>query len=278
MSYTNPYLNAEYELLEFSESGDKFTELYTSLEQGLGDYTQLVSQYERTEQQLVAEIDGERRNRLEQELTRLGTDLQQLQGRLTPQLQALLNTAQHDAAQADQAKHLQTKFALLIKRFRTVQLEAKESQREEAARMYRTVKPDASAEEVKEAVQDFDGQQIFQMANAQASRSGQAQAALNEVLQRNRDVQRLERLMQELLTLMNQVEEMVAQQDVQVTQVHQNIKAAHVDVEKGTKNVDQAGVSAKKAWKKKWWIALIVLIIIIIIVLASVCGSGNCKK
>ncbi|ODQ80012.1 hypothetical protein BABINDRAFT_36836 [Babjeviella inositovora NRRL Y-12698] len=271
---SNPYAQTQsYEMDSYDNNahGQDFNDLLNDMDNNLAQYSQLIRTLEQQESALVNEINGERENQLTQETNRLQAQIQSLQATIQPQLQQILNQSQKDAGKAGQAEYYKQKFAQLIKQYRTVQLDYKEKQKGEAARMYRTINPAATDEEVRDVVEDYSGKQIFAQAALQSNRRGEAQTALNEVLQRNRDVAKLEKSLQELLQLFTQVEDMVAEQDVQVQEVYQNVKVAHVDVEKGTKQTEQGAVYAKKAWKKKWWLFGVIALIIIIIVVVVLC-------
>lgn len=140
--------------------------------------------------------------------------------------------------------------------------------------MYILVRPEATDEEVREAIADDNGTQIFSQALMNSNRRGQAESALSEVQSRHRDMQQIARTMNELAQLFHDMELMVAEQAPALEQIDMKAEEAQLDIERGVGLEAKAVVSARAARRKKWWCLLIIVIILVIIaiILAIVFG------
>jgi syntaxin 1B/2/3 len=152
--------------------------------------------------------------------------------------------------------------------FQKVESEFRQRVKEQQARQYRIVKPDASEEEVAAAVESPDSQ-IFQQALINSDRRGQAQSTMNAVRQRHQAIQNIERTMIELAELFQDLDTLVLQQDVQVKEIEQKAEEAAEDVTQANVELDK-GISSARAARKKKWCLLIFLIIVIVVVVAAV--------
>lgn len=130
------------------------------------------------------------------------------------------------------------------------------------------VKPDATQEEIRYAMDTDQGSQVFATALTQSTRYSDARNAYREVQERHEDIKRIAQTMQELQELFNDMAMLVERQDEQIqtieataVDVEQNMEGAHKQIEKGV-------VSAKKARRKRWICFWVIIIIIIAIVLA----------
>lgn len=136
----------------------------------------------------------------------------------------------------------------------------------------RSVKPDATPQEI-ETVLESDNPQIFQQALLQSNRYGQANSAYKEVQQRHEDIKRIEQTLTELAQLFNDMAMMIEQQDETINVVEQQAVGVNKDMEDGSRQLDTAVISAKKARRKKWicfWITVLILVIIAAVVAAVV--------
>lgn len=124
---------------------------------------------------------------------------------------------------------------------------------EQMARQYRIVRPEASEQEVREAVEDTSQQQVFSQALMQSNRRGQAQSALSAVQSRHEEIQKIERQMIELAELFQDMENLVVQQEAAVTNIEMKGEEVVDHMDKGNEQLGTAIVSARNARKWKWW-------------------------
>lgn len=142
---------------------------------------------------------------------------------------------------------------------------------EQSARQYRIVRPDASEDEVREAVENPDNQQVFQQAMMNSNRSGQAQSTMNAVRARHDAIQNIERQMIELAELFNDMDNLVMQQEAAVTNIEMKGEEVVEHMDKGNQEIGTAIVHARNTRKWKWW-CLCITVLIIVIIAAGVAG------
>lgn len=140
---------------------------------------------------------------------------------------------------APQVGRVERRLKKAISEYQRIEAEFRRQMQDQQARQYRIVRPDASEDEVRAAVEDGDGQ-IFQQALLNSDRRGQAQSALGAVRARHEEIQRIERTMVELAQLFQDLDQIVLEQEpmVQVIEqkgeeIQQNIVMANTELNKG---------------------------------------------
>ncbi|KAI5952303.1 SSO2 [Candida jiufengensis] len=177
-----------------------------------------------------------------------------------------------DQTKIDQSETCRKRFLDLIQDYRLIEAKNKENSKDQAARQYQIIKPDATQEEIRMVIEDGgDSQQFFQQALMQSNRRGEARSVLNEVQIRHRELLKLEKTMAELTQLFHDMEELVIEQDQPIQQIEEQVGTAQHDIEQGVGHTNKAVKSARSARKKKIW--CMVIVIIIIIILAVILGS-----
>lgn len=139
---------------------------------------------------------------------------------------------------------------------------------EQQARQYRIVRPDASDEEVREAVED-PNTQVFQQALLNSDRRGQSQTTLNAVRQRHNEIQRIEQTIIELAQLFQDLDNIVMEQEPLVANIEQKGEEIQENIVQANTELDKGVKSARGARKKKWicfWIVVVLIIVIAIII------------
>jgi syntaxin 1B/2/3 len=124
---------------------------------------------------------------------------------------------------------------------------------EQSARQYRIVRPDASEQEVREAVEHPDSQQVFQQAMMNSNRQGQAQSTMNAVRSRHDAIQKIEGQMIQLAQLFSDMENLVVQQETAVTNIEMKGEEVVENMDKGNEEIGTAIVHARNTRKWKWW-------------------------
>jgi len=150
-------------------------------------------------------------------------------------------------------------------------------------RQYRIVRPDATEEEVRRAVEQGD-QQVFSQALMQSDRRGQSRSALNAVQARHEAIQKIEQQMIELAQLFQDMENLVVQQEAAVVNIEMKGEEVVENMEGGNKELTSGIQSARNARKWKWYClgisVLIVIIIVVVVVIykcvvLNTCGSSK---
>jgi len=160
-----------------------------------------------------------------------------------------------------------------INSYQRVDADFRKKLQEQMARQYRIVRPEASEQEVREAVEDTSNQQVFSQALLQSDRRGQSRAALSAVENRHAAIQKIESQMIELAELFQDMEQLVVQQEAAVVNIEMKGEEVVENMDKGTQQIGTAIQSARNTRKWKWWclgICVLIVAIIVIVVLIYV--------
>jgi syntaxin 1B/2/3 len=154
---------------------------------------------------------------------------------------------------APQVGKVDRKLKAAIQEYQGLDSAFRKKLQEQMARQYRIVRPEASEQEVREAVEDTSSQQVFSQALLQSDRRGQSRAALNAVENRHAAIQKIESQMIELAELFQDMEALVVQQEAAVTNIETKGEEVVENLDKGTQQINTAITSARNARKWKWW-------------------------
>ncbi|KAK4121395.1 t-SNARE [Parathielavia appendiculata] len=177
-----------------------------------------------------------------------------------------------------QFESLNNDFKDTIQRFLEEEQQYKQRYREQIARQYRIVNPEATEEQVQQAADaDWGDEGIFQTA-LRTNRTGQASAVLGAVRARHNDMLKIERSITELLDLLQILNEQIVQQGAVVQDVADkaeettgHLGQANVQIEKGVEH-------ARRARKLKWWCLGVCVLICIVIALGVGLGVALTNK
>lgn len=288
---SNPYQNSQngyqqnnsYELNNYpnkqysSSNEDDFVQFMNEIQDinsQLDNYSNIINLIDNKQKNFLHGLDlnDEDTDYDSKQIENLVNEAQSLQLDLKNRIKNVQTQAVHsrDQTKVDQAETCRKRFLDLIQDYRLVEARNKESTKEQAARQYQIIKPDATDEEIKAVVEDG-SQQYFQQALMQSNRRGEARSVLNEVQVRHRELLKLEKTMAELTQLFHDMEELVIEQDQPIQQIEEQVGTAQRDIEQGVGHTNKAVKSAKSARKKKLWCFFICLLIVII--LAVILGA-----
>lgn len=288
---SNPYQNSQngyqqnnsYELNNYpnkqysSSNEDDFVQFMNEIQDinsQLDNYSNIINLIDNKQKNFLHGLDlnDEDTDYDSKQIENLVNEAQSLQLDLKNRIKNVQTQAVHsrDQTKVDQAETCRKRFLDLIQDYRLVEARNKESSKEQAARQYQIIKPDATDEEIKAVVEDG-SQQYFQQALMQSNRRGEARSVLNEVQVRHRELLKLEKTMAELTQLFHDMEELVIEQDQPIQQIEEQVGTAQHDIEQGVGHTNKAVKSAKSARKKKLWCFFICLLIVII--LAVILGA-----
>lgn len=288
---SNPYQNSQngyqqnnsYELNNYpnkqysSSNEDDFVQFMNEIQDinsQLDNYSNIINLIDNKQKNFLHGLDlnDEDTDYDSKQIENLVNEAQSLQLDLKNRIKNVQTQAVHsrDQTKVDQAETCRKRFLDLIQDYRLVEARNKESTKEQAARQYQIIKPDATDEEIKAVVEDG-SQQYFQQALMQSNRRGEARSVLNEVQVRHRELLKLEKTMAELTQLFHDMEELVIEQDQPIQQIEEQVGTAQHDIEQGVGHTNKAVKSAKSVRKKKLWCFFICLLIVII--LAVILGA-----
>lgn len=276
-NYANPNSAATATKQYSSSNEDDFVQFMNEIQDinsQLDNYSNIINLIDNKQKSFLYNIDlnDEDTEYSSQQIDSLVAEAQSLQLDLKARIKSAQVEAVHskDQTKVDQAETCRKRFLDLIQDYRLVEAKNKESSKEQAARQYQIIKPDATQEEIRAVVEDG-SQQYFQQALMQSNRRGEARSVLSEVQVRHRELLKLEKTMAELTQLFHDMEELVIEQDQPIQQIEEQVGTAQHDIEQGVGHTNKAVKSAKAARKKKIW--CLVIVIIICIILAAVLGG-----
>ncbi|TVY92285.1 Syntaxin-like protein [Lachnellula willkommii] len=177
-----------------------------------------------------------------------------------------------------QARSLKTEFENALKEYQNEEVTYRQRYRDQIARQYRIVNPEATESEVSEASQlDWGSEGVFQTA-LKSNRSGQASSVLGAVRARHNELQRIEATLTDLAAMFADMAQIVEAQEPVIEHTEENaIKTAdHVD--HANTEIDKANEHARRRRRNKWYCLLLVVLIILVIALGVGLGVGLTKK
>ncbi|KAF2681332.1 t-SNARE [Lentithecium fluviatile CBS 122367] len=181
---------------------------------------------------------------------------------------------------APQVGKVDRRLKATINRYQNLESDFRRDSQAAAERQYRIVRPDATEEEVRQAVENPEAP-IFQQAVRvllSSDRRGQASSTLRNVKERHEAIQKIEQQMVELAQLFQDLDQIVMQQEPLVENIEQKGEEIHENVVQANTEIGGAIEKARSARRKKWWCLLIcVLIVIIIAVVVGVVVAINKK-
>lgn len=123
--------------------------------------------------------------------------------------------------------------------------------RERVERQFRIVRPDATEEEVRQAVEGSNTQ-VFSQALMRNNRQAQANEVLGAVRQRHQEMLEIERRLGMLMNLLEDMQVLLAKQEVTVMAIDQQAEQAAGDMVKANEELEVAVDTARSTRKKKW--------------------------
>lgn len=179
-----------------------------------------------------------------------------------------------------QAAFIKSKFVEAIQNYQSVEQQYRAKYKQRLERQFKIVRPDATPEEIRAAVNDEQGGQVFAQA-LMNNRATESRAAYREVQERHEDIKRIERTLAELAQLFNDMSVLVEQQDETINVIQSQAAGVEKDTEAGLQYTDKAVSSARAARKKRWicfFIFLVLLAIVAIVIGVVVSNNNNSKK
>ncbi|KAK8044688.1 t-SNARE [Apiospora rasikravindrae] len=154
--------------------------------------------------------------------------------------------------------------------------------RDQIARQYRIVNPNATEQEVQEAAStDWGNEGVFQTA-LRTNRTGQANSVLGNVRARHNELQRIEQTITELAEMFQDLAVLVEQQEIPVQTAVNNAEDTTKHIDEGNAQVYKAQTSARNRRKWKWYCLLVVVLILVVIAIALALyftvGAGGKKN
>ncbi|RMZ91050.1 hypothetical protein DV736_g1719, partial [Chaetothyriales sp. CBS 134916] len=273
-SYPQPH-QADYEMRTVNNHDpNRILNETRDIDHAIDSLEQDLDQLKVVQQRYAGRTDLSRKEEdtLHQELQQRDTDIFDKHVALTARITRLKQDPESgNPRNAPQVGKVDRRMKGVINKFKKQDADYRRNLDETLARQWRTVNPDATDAEIREAIQDSGNQQVFTQALMNSDRRGQAQRVADEVRIRNAEIRKIEETMIGLNRLFQDLEAAVIQQDPAVTQIEQRGEEVTDHVAKANTELDGAVKKARAARRKKWWcLGIGVLIVIIIAVVIAV--------
>ena len=251
----------------------------------MGDFFGQVADIKRTMENVkanIAELEDKQSKALtdvygggdfKQEIEDLTDDTNAMSTRVRNQLKELAAALEQQKAQDPGAEAtsdykirrnmhatLTKKFMELMQTYQDCQTKYKNKYQETVKRQFKIVKPDATAEEVDEVLTGG-GDQIF-TEHMLASRNANARAALEDVQEKHKDIQRLESSIQELHQLFVDLSVLVESQGELLDTIEYSVSQSLSYTKTGVQELEKANDYAAKSRKKTCILIIIALVVI----------------
>ncbi|KAK9469877.1 t-SNARE [Lipomyces arxii] len=264
---TNLNGNAQYGHDDMGAFFGEIDDIRTAISQFDNNVARIESLHNRS----LNEIDTEQDQWNQKQIDTLVAETSQLSNNIKFKIKSIEGRSRNDSTKRVQADAVKKTFMDSIQRYQTVEASYSMKYKQRAERQYRIVRPDASDEEVQAAIEDESGTQIFSKALYNSNRRGEARAALTEVQNRHKDIQKIERTLGELVQLFKDMEELVEVQAQDVQAVDNTMKRVEQEVNRGVEDTRVAIKHARSARRKRW--ICFGIVVIICIILAIVLGA-----
>ncbi|KAI0466147.1 t-SNARE [Xylaria cf. heliscus] len=255
----------------------------TDINNGINIIDNNLEQLRMLQQRSLDDADSSASSSTNRQLDRLSTETMAQYRSLTERVRQLKSKPENVQRFGQQVRRVDTRLKDAIRAYQQVESSFRKKTEEQMARQYRIVCPDATEEEVRAAVEDQSGGQVFQQALMQSNRRGQAQAVLNAVQDRHAQLQKIEQQMMELAQLFQDMDTLVMQQDVAVVNIEQKGEEVVENLDRGNVEIGTA-INTARATRKKKWICLGICVLILVIIAAALAAyfsihpPGNSKR
>jgi len=242
------------------------------IDRGIDDIEKGLEQLRMLQQRTLDDADASSSSAANRQLDSLSAETMALYRALTERVRTVKSNPESQSAKnSPQVGRVDRRLKQAIQQYQSVESQFRKRTQEQMARQYRIVRPDATEQEVRAAVEDTSGGQVFSQALMQSDRQGRARAALSAVQDRHRALQKIEQQMVELSQLFQDMDTLVVQQEAAVTQIEQKGEEVVDNLDKGNEEIGVAVTTARSTRKKKWIclgisVAIILIVVIIVVI------------
>jgi len=201
------------------------------------------------------------------QITNVRAKLEEMKKQNTQYAQTKTATSTEIRIRTNMQGTLTQKFLELASEYQEVQTNYKNKYQEKIERQYKIAKPDATPEEIEEAIESGDSSKVFANQILDSHLHQQAKNALAYIEARHTDIKRIEASIQQLHQLFVDMAVLVEAQGEMLNQIEYNVSQSVAYTASGVKEL-QGAVKLQKKSRKKMYIIIIILVIIVIVVLA----------
>ncbi|ORZ35197.1 t-SNARE [Catenaria anguillulae PL171] len=163
----------------------------------------------------------------------------------------------------NQLTNLKKNYQSMVQEFHRLETEFGSAQKDRMLREMRVVKADANEDDLEEYLASGGQGGIFAQQVLHSSRYGDARRALRQVEDRQAELVKIERMVEELAQLFLDLNTLIEQQDYTINQVAEYVEEAVVNIEQGEKQVEEAVEIRKNTIKWSWYVCICLIITLI---------------
>ncbi|KAI9171813.1 Syntaxin-like protein psy1 [Paramyrothecium foliicola] len=251
------------------------------IDRGIDEVERNLEQLRMLQQRTLDDADTSSSSMANRQLDSLSSDTMALYRTLTERVRTIKSNREANSAKnSPQVSRVDRRLKQAIQQYQQVESQFRKRTQDQMARQYRIVRPDATEQEVRDAVEDTTNNQVFSQAMMQSDRQGRARAALSAVQDRHTALVKIEQQMVELSQLFQDMDTLVVQQETTIMQIEQKGEEVVENLDKGNEEMGVAVQTARKTRKKKWiclgiCVALVVIIVIIVLIYVFVIRGQN---
>ncbi|OLY85038.1 Protein SSO2 [Smittium mucronatum] len=250
---------------KYETSDLEFFEINDRVKQNLAELGTLSDETSKSYNKILGAISGNDYSRLSKELDEVDNQTRALINQVNSDLNKLgcssdegwLSGSQR-ASRKGRHQVLAKSFSAFIQKYQDQKSQYKKNNEQRLARQFRIIKPDATEQEIEDAVSD-ENPQLFSslILDSSKSRSYNAKKVLGEVEQRHTDILKTQKAITELSELFIQINSIINQQQGAIDSIESAVEDANVHIEVGTVEVEKAIVYRRKSRKVKNLLSLI---------------------
>jgi syntaxin 1B/2/3 len=242
---------ADMELTDFS-TGNSILDETRSINQGIDDINAQLDQLKDLHAESLNAVNDV--VRIRNQADSLADQTMDLYRTLVQRVTVLKSDPEAGRARnAGQVARVENRLKAAIQRYQAMDAGFQRDLRDQIARQYRIVQPEADDAEIHQVLHGAQGGQVFADALRCSMRQGQAKIALSAVQDRYADIQRIEGQMAELARLFDDVSALVKQQQDDVVRTENTSERVVDDLEAANEGLGEALKPARERRRKKWW-------------------------
>ncbi|KAG9256082.1 syntaxin [Emericellopsis atlantica] len=253
------------------------------IDRGIDTVERNLEQLRMLQQRTLDDADASGSSAANRQLDGLSTETMALYRSLTERVRQVKSIPEANSPKNKaQVGRVDRRLKDAIRSYQSVESSFRKRTQEQMARQYRIVRPEASEQEVRAAVEDTSSNgQVFQQALMHSDRQGRARAALSAVQDRHDALVKIEQQIVELAQLFQDMDTLVVQQEEAVQNIEQKGEEVVDNLDKGNEEM-RVAVNTSRATRKKKWICLgisvaivVIVVVIVVIYFLVIKGDGN---
>ncbi|OTA84797.1 hypothetical protein M434DRAFT_400349 [Hypoxylon sp. CO27-5] len=243
----------------------------SEINRGIDMIDRNLEQLKMLQQRALDDADASASSNTNRQLDALSSETMAHYRSLTERVRKLKSNPESQQKFGQQVRRVDGRLKDAIRAYQGVESAFRKKTQEQMARQYRIVRPDADEAEVRAAVEDQTGGQVFQQALMQSNRRGQAQAVLSAVQDRHAQLKKIEQQMIELAQLFQDMDTLIIQQEEAIANIEQKGEEIVENLDKGNQEVGTAINTARATRRKKWiCLGIVVAIIAVVVIIVAV--------